>query len=65
MKTRVVSIRLGVEKVEILDQLAQRNNLNRNQMVSLLIDSAIHRAQVLDDRQNVMGLTPITRHDAP
>lgn len=63
MKTRVISIRLGVEKVELLDDLSKRNNLNRNQMVSALIDGAIRQAQKSDQKGDLVGMLPITRYD--
>ena len=59
----MISIRLGVEKVELLDDLSKRNNLNRNQMVSALIDGAIRQAQKSDQKGDLVGMLPITRYD--
>lgn len=61
MTTRVISIRLGVEKVELLDELAKRNNLNRNQMVGALIDGAIRSARTSDEKGDLLGMLPVVR----
>ena len=63
MKTRVISVRLGVEKVELLDELAKRNSLNRNQMVGALIDSAIRAARTSDAKGDLLGMRPVGRGD--
>ena len=63
MRTRVISVRLGVEKVDLLDELATRNHLNRNQMISLLVDSAIRMARESDEKGNLIGMHRIERTD--
>ena len=63
MRTRVISVRLGVEKVDLLDELAIRNHLNRNQMISLLIDSAIRMARESDEKGNLLGMHRVERPD--
>ncbi|QYC09757.1 hypothetical protein [Brevundimonas nasdae] len=65
MTTRVVSIRMGVEKLALLDELARRNKLNRNQMVTSLIDSAIRLARETDDKGDLRGMRRVERFDLP
>jgi hypothetical protein len=57
----VISVRLGIEQVDLLDELAARNNLNRNQMVSSLIDGAIRRARETDEKGDLLGMLRIER----
>jgi hypothetical protein len=65
MTTRVVSIRMGVEKLELLDELARRNSMNRNRMVTALIDSAIRLARESDAKGDLRGMHRVERHDLP
>jgi hypothetical protein len=56
---------MGVEKLALLDELAHRNKLNRNQMVTSLIDSAIRLARETDDKGDLRGMRRVERFDLP